>query len=583
MGYSINIAALSPSVAVSSCDDVDVFRVRRATRSPLRSSPTVKTMRIKFLLSCYVVVIVAGLFCARASAIQAQQFLPRDPTPPIAPTESSQCNAYSQAWSKLDAEITRLHRDCLDANEKNKSQRPSEGRSGVGSRCSFSSCQSLHTRMYEVQSERDSAVESCYTAVEKYQENQRAQREAEEQRQREIKERQEREEREREEQKEKEAAQREREQAEKQKSSDEADRAHKREDTSQKLIQLAAEQQRREQEALARRTEERQRQMDELKTRKDKAEDRYQQNVKKQTRDKQDELLAQMRSKAGAENTVFPITDANNSAGQEFDLSSVPRGTSIENGRDAAGSLPQLPPQYEESIAPEKDSFFSNAFRNVRDFASPILEQGKTMFVQELREITQQNINEVRDTIVAGVLNDDESARTAESMFKQYFDDSYKNPTREILNTAFDSSAGGLLDEAAADISKSVAKSLGETSPHAGLVGALADVAIKNGAEKLSDYARDTFVDSMSGKFSEVYRNISDKLIGSTDPVTQPVQDTAILRLPALVSKIGTPAAAAKAVYDYGTHMVNAMGEMFDRLIKSEFFGTAPPDSDPDK
>jgi hypothetical protein len=29
--------------------------------------------------------------------------------------------------------------------------------------------------------------------------------------------------------------------------------------------------------------------------------------------------------------------------------------------------------------------------------------------------------------------------------------------------------------------------------------------------------------------------------------------------------------------------MVNAMGEMFDRLSKSEFFGTAPPDNTPDK
>ena len=111
-------------------------------------------------------------------------------------------------------------------------------------------------------------------------------------------------------------------------------------------------------------------------------------------------------------------------------------------------------------------------FRNVRDFASPILEKGRTIFVEQLREIAQQNINEVKDTMVAGVFDDNEGVRTAESMVKKYFDNSYKDPTREMLNTAFNATAGGLLDEAASDISKSVAKSLGETSPHAGLVGA---------------------------------------------------------------------------------------------------------------
>jgi hypothetical protein len=430
--------------------------------------------------------------------------------------------------------------------------------------------------MYEVKRDSGSEIESCRSQVRKHQENERQKREAEEQRRREA---EEQEERARAEQKEREARKREQADAEKQKRSDEAEERRKREDANRKLIELAAEQQRLEQEALARRTEERQRQMEELKKRQGETEDRYHQNVEKQTRDAQDDLLAQMRNKAGTENTVFPTPDSQKNAAEEFDLNSV----SNRGAADAAGSLPQLPSEYDEAIAPAKNSYFSQVFQNVRDFVSPIVEKGRAAVVEELRDITLQNVNEVRDTIINGVFDGDEGFHTAESMVKKYFDDSYKDPVRGMVSSAFDSTVGGVVNEAAVDVSRAVAKSVGLPTQGGGLVGALTDVAVKNGAEKLSDYTRETFVDRMSTKVSEAYRNISERLVGPSDPVTQPVQDAALLGLPGLVSKMGSPLTAIKAIHDYGSNMVNAMNEMFDRLIKSEFFGTAPPDPDPNK
>jgi hypothetical protein len=532
-------------------------------------------MRIKdFLYLCYVTAIFSVASCVWPAAIHAQQYLPGDPSSPLAPTENSQCEAYSAEWRKLESDLERRHQECLDANSKNKAPRNPGSGHGVGSTCDYGSCQALHTRMYEVKRDSGPEIESCRSQVRKHQENERLKREAEEQRRREAEEQQERA---LAEQKEREARKREQADAEKQKRSDEAEERRKREDANRKLIELAAEQQRLEQEALARRTEERQRQMEELKKRQEETNDQYHQNVEKQTRDAQDDLLAQMRKSAGTENTVFPTLDSQKNAAEEFDLNSV------SNRGAADGALPQLPAEYDEAIAPAKNSYFSQVFQNVRDFVSPIVEKGRATVIEELRDITLQNVNEVRDTIISGVFDGDEGFHTAESMVKKYFDDSYKDPVRGMVSSAFDSTVGGVVNEAAVDISRTVATSLGLPSQGGGLVGALTDVAVKNGAEKLSDYARETFVDRMSTKVSEAYRSISERLVGPSDPVTQPVQDAALLRLPGLVSKMGSPLTAIKAINDYGSNMVNAMDEMFDRLIKSEFFGTAPPDPDPNK
>ncbi len=529
-------------------------------------------MRIKYLLHlCYCLALAGCALWATPVSISAQ-WLPTDPTSPIAPTENSQCNDLWSRWSELVSEIDRLHDQCLAANRENKAPRNPRSGSGRNSTCDYGSCQSLHTRLFDSEDKRDKEVEGCRDRVEKHQENKRRQQEAEQERQREVKER---EERERAERKEREAKKREQADADKQKRSDEAERRREREEANQQRLRRAAEQQQREREALARRTEERQKQMEDLRKREGDVNDRYGQAVEKQTRDAQDALLAQMQSRAGTENSIFPTTDSRKNDGAEFDLSS-------SAGRNSAGSLPQLSSEYDEAIAPPRDSYFSAAFQNVRDFVSPIVEKGRELFVEELRDIARENVNEVRDTIITGVFNNDESARAAESIANKFFE-GYKDPVRDIVSSAAESAAGGLVDEAAADIARTVATSVGLRPESGGLVGALTDVAVKNGAEKLSDYARETFVDSMTAKFSDAYKNISERILGPSDPITQPVQDTALLRLPGLVSKMGNPAAATKAIYDYGINMVNAMDEMFDRLIKSEFFGTAPPDSDPNK
>ena len=528
-------------------------------------------MRIKYFLHlCYCVTIAGCALWATPASISAQQILSPDPSAPIAPTEFSQCNAYSDAWSRLHSEISRLHQQCLDANQNNKARNPESG-TGRDSTCTYSSCQSLHTRKYEIEDKRYSEVDACRAKVRTHKENERQQREAEEERQREAKDRRERERAEREE---REAKKREQADADKQKRSDEAEKRREREAAERELIRLAAEQQRLEREALARRTEERQKQMEELRKREGEVNDRYGQAVEKQTRDAQDALLAQMQSKAGNDTSIFPTTDSRKNDGAEFDLSS-------SAGRNPAGSLPQLSSEYDEAIAPPRDSYFSTAFQNVRDFVSPIVEKGKALFVEELRDIARENINEVRDEMIEGVFDRDGGFRTAESMAEKYFERGYKDPVREMITSA--SGAGGLVDEAAADVTRTVAAYVGLYPEAGGLVGALTDVAVKNGAEKLSDYARETFIDNMSVKVSDAYKNVSERILGPGDPVTQPVTDTALLRLPGLISKAKNPAAAVKAIHDYGINMVNAMDEMFDRLIKSEFFGTAPPDPDPNK
>lgn len=508
-----------------------------------------------------------------------------DPLSPLTPTDYSQCSALEQSWERLEEEVSRMHQDCLDAHAKSKEQKNPDSGQGQGSKCTYPACQSLHNRLFEIGARKAPAVDSCRAQVEKHQDEVRRQQEEDERRKREQ------EERERaakeDEQRRREAAAEQKREGETRESKERSDREEaerKREETNRRLIEEAEEQSRRAQEALAQRTEERRQQMEELKKREQGVNDRYEQKVEEHTRDAQNSLQEQIARNASAENGIFPTPEQANTKGDEFDLGST-SGGSRDEAHTPAGALPELAPEYEGAAAPERGTTFSEAYDKVKDFLSPFAEKGMELIKERLRGRLDENVKEVESTMLAGAFGEDGS-KTARDMAKKFFDDSYKDPLREMVGTAYDKAAAGPVKEVTEEVAKVVGEHLRYgTGPLGGdgVIGALRDVSINVAVEKLNDHLKETFVEQVTAKTTEVYRGLSERIFGPSDNITRPVQDTALLRLPSLIVKAGSPTAAAKALYDYGVNMVNAMGEMFDRLSKSDLYGTAPPDDDPER
>lgn len=502
-----------------------------------------------------------------------------DPLPPLAPTEYSQCSTLEREWGRLEEEVSRRHQDCLDAHQKSKEQKNPDSGSGPGSRCTYPGCQALHNRLFEIGARKAPAVDECRASVEKHKEDEHRRQEAEERQKRE------REEEERKRQEKEDERKRDAEAHESKERSDREDAERRHQETNRKLVEMAADQQRREQEALAQRTEARRQQMEELKNKEEGVNERYEHRVGEETRDAQKSLMDQLARNAGSENAVFPPSGQEEARGDEFDLSSVPTAAG-RGGAEAHGdALPELSPEYENAAAPEAGTPFADIYGKVKDTLSSLARQGREYMQERLREHIDENVKEIGNTMLAGALGGEDEAKTARDMMKRYYDDSYKDPLREMVGGAYAKAVNGPVQEATDGLAKAISEHLRDGSGPLrgdGLVGALRDAGVKAGAEKLSEHLKQTFVEEMTTKVTEVYHGLSDRLVGPSDHVTQPVQDTALLRLPALITKAGSPAAAAKAIYDYGLHMVNAMGEMFDRLLKSDFYGTAPPDNTQD-
>jgi len=498
-----------------------------------------------------------------SSYAQWQEPLPMDPLDPIAPQDDATCNALAQEWDSLREEVTGAHTKCLDQHKND--------RMTLAGSCTQAACQPLHDRMSEVGDRKSTAVSACRAAVQKYRDDQQRQKDeaARAQREQEAQERQAKEDQKR---RDEEARQRKADAAREESARKERER--NRQETDRRLIDAAAKASQREKEALARRTEARDQKMEELKGKEEGVNDRFEQRVEEHTQEAKSALLEEITRNAGTENNVFAASAPQTGAGgDEFDLSKV------------GSARPVTPPDH-QAPAPEPGAPFAGiALSRVHDVVSPLAEQGRDFVRERLGRSLQDEGKEIGGTILSGALGDPDAAATASEMATRYFNNSYKDPIHEMVGAAFDRTAGGVLQGAADDVAKALSDHLRSAQGPLGgdgFAGALRDVAIKTGVEKLTGYVRDTFVEQTSAKVREIYSSLSEPLLGSSDHVTNPVQDTALLRLPSLISKMGSPRAAAKALYDYGMNMVNAMGEMFDRLAKSDFYGTAPPDTDSD-
>jgi len=520
-------------------------------------------MKVKFSYRIlFLVLVLAVLYFARPGNSFGQEPLPMDPLSPIGPKDYSECSSLQREWDNLYSQLDRMHEDCLESHRKNR-EKSNESGTGAGSRCAFPGCQSLHTRKYEVDKKRDGDVQACRSQVADYQRAER-ERKAEEERLR----------REQEEREEKRKSEEDRKKAE---ARDEAEQrkesARKTEDSNNRLLKEAAKQSQQRQEILQQNTELRKQQMEELKKQQSAADDRFNTAVEERTKKTQDELLNQIAANARPENSIFPQPSQQNAGNEDFDLSGI-------NGRnDATSELPLT--EIETAMAPEQNSGFLESFKKVRDVADRAVEMAREFVKDQAREIIDDHLKEITDDMLAGAIGDRDAADTLRGMAKTFAENNYKDPMRPLVDSAFNKTLGGPLnettDQVASILSDHFRTGYGPLRGD-GLVGAIRDVAIKTGVEKLADSYKKTVIDQFTTRMSEVYGRVSEKIFGPSDPTTRPVTDAAVLGLPMVVAKVGSPTAAIKAIHTYGTNLVNGMGVMFDNWMRANGYGTAPLD-----
>jgi hypothetical protein len=558
------------------------------------------------LLSCLIIFsLLFSLPAGHAHGQLGQETLPMAPLSPIAPKDYQECNALQQQWSQLYSQIDRMHESCLESHRKNGEKSNPESGYGSGSRCSYGGCQALHTRKYEINEQQIQSVDACRAAVRQYKDEMQRQKEDAERLRREQEEREEKERRAREEREEKERKAREQQQERQRKvgeekerraneQADKEDAAREHRETNKKLIDMAAEQSRRAQEGLAQRSGERRQQMEELKGKEQVVNERFDNSVEQQTAAAQKELFDQVARNAGTENKIFPTpaqADGTGVGGEEYDLTGIAGGT-VKPSDGAGGAafrvlseIPSVAPESESGAVPERNSVLYEAYRKTKDFVSPLTQSASNYLREKVGEAVDENKNGISHTFLTGALGSEDAGKAALRIARTQFNNEYKDPLRGVVEKAYGSVGNKPVEETLEFAAKFVNDELqfGGTGHLAGdgFGGALRDVGLKVGVEKLSEYAKKTIIDKTTEKFTEVYRSISERIAGPSDHITQPVTDTALVGLPKLISKMGSPAAALEAIHKYQTDMVNSMGEMFDRLIKSDFYGTAPPDTDP--
>jgi hypothetical protein len=97
------------------------------------------------------------------------------PQPPFLPRDPKDCDAYGQEVAKIKADYNRQHDDCLSANSRS----PTVETNGNLLICSKSACQGLHDVVYgNFGKNADAGLEACRQAVEAYQQEQRAEKAA---------------------------------------------------------------------------------------------------------------------------------------------------------------------------------------------------------------------------------------------------------------------------------------------------------------------------------------------------------------------------------------------------------------------
>jgi hypothetical protein len=232
--------------------------------------------------------------------------------------------------------------------------------------------------------------------------------------------------------------------------------------------------------------------------------------------------------------------------------------------------LSEMNPSSDQEIMPDSP-MFSEAFSKLRDIpVENIIEGGKEMVHDFAKELIDEPLNEVKETLIKGVTGgNEELVEVAKTLRQNMESGSPQNPLKDYAERGFDKVFGRAVAETKEDVSNAV-NALRPRPEGSGMLGKLGDKVVEYGVGKALDYAVGEMKDKLSERFSNAVQRITG--LNPDDPF-----DRTAMRVPGLLTGIVNPRNGIRRIREF----VNDTADDMMQYISNQFrMGGLLPDSD---